>query len=439
MPHPRIAALAAALCLPFAVLAAPDAAVSRILGRERASLEDLYRHFHAHPELSWRERATAERLSAEWRAAGFEVATGVGTNGIVGVMRRGKGRVVLVRTDLDALPVREETGAAYASTVRTPDGRGGETSVMHACGHDMHMTVVTGLARVLREMPDWQGTVILVGQPAEEVGSGARAMLRDGLYRRFGTPDFALSLHCHAAVPAGSVAVVEGFVLANVDTVDIRIRGVGGHGAYPETTRDPVVLAAQSILALQTIRSREVAARDAVVVTVGAVHGGTKHNIIPEDVALQLTVRSYTDEVRDRALASIRRIVRGQAVSAGVPEDRMPEVVLQDNFTPALYNDPALASRLRDVLRGALGAERVLPEQPAMGGEDFSEFGRTPEKVPVFDLWLGSVAPGTLAEARAARRNPPSLHSSQFLPDLRPTLEAGVVSMASCVLDLLGR
>jgi amidohydrolase len=406
---------------------------------ERASLEALYRHFHSHPELSWRESSTATRLAAEWKAAGCEITTGFATNGIVGRLQRGSGPVILLRTDLDALPVKEETGLEFASTVKVPDGKGGETFVMHACGHDLHMTALTGVARLLQSLPDWQGTVLFVGQPAEEVGSGARAMLRDGLYQKFGRPDFALSLHCHANLPAGSVGIVEGFVLANVDSIDIRLRGVGGHGAYPETTRDPIVLAAQSILALQTIRSREIAARDAVVVTVGSIHGGSKHNIIPDEVALQLTVRSYTDEVRDKTLASIRRIVRGQALAAGIPEDRLPEVRLGDNFTPALYNDPALAQRVRGVLGPILGPERVLTERPQMGGEDFSEFGRTAEKVPLFDLWIGVVEPGRYAQAKAAGQALPSLHSNQFAPDLGPALETAVTSLTACVLDLLRR
>ena len=293
------------------------------------------------------------------------------------------------------------------------------------------MTATVGAARVLASLTHlWKGTLVWVGQPAEEKGSGARAMLRDGLYTRFPRPDFALSLHCHAALPAGEVGVVEGYMLANVDSLDIRVRGVGGHGAYPEATRDPIVLAAQSILALQTIRSREISALDAVVVTVGSVHGGSKHNVIPEDVAMQLTVRSYTEEVRSRTLAAIRRIVRGQAMAAGVPEDRMPEVVVQDEFTPALYNDPALARRLSRVLAEWLGEPRVKTVRPAMGGEDFSEFGRTAEKVPLMDLWVGAVPKGQDASKA------PSLHSSRFAPDLVPALETAVMALTAEVLEL---
>jgi hippurate hydrolase len=258
-------------------------------------------------------------------------------------------------------------------------------------------------------------------------------MLRDGLYQRFPKPDFALSLHCHAGLPAGTVGVVEGYVLANVDSIDVRLRGVGGHGAYPEKTRDPVVLAAQSILALQTIRSREISALDAVVVTVGSVHGGSKHNIIPDDVALQLTVRSYKPEVREKAISSIRRIVRGQAIAAGIPEDRMPEVKVQDEFTPALYNDPTLTRRMGGVLKTWLSADRVRTVDPVMGGEDFSEYGRTAEKVPLFDLWVGAVPSGTDPS------NAPGLHSNRFAPELKPTLETAVTALTAELLELLPR
>jgi len=414
--------------------ATPREDVAARFRSEEASLHRLYRELHSSPELSWREVETAKRFAAELRSAGAEVTTGVATNGVVALLRNGPGPVVLLRCDLDALPLKEETGLEFASTRRVPDGKGGETAVMHACGHDLHMTAAVGVARVLGTLTNlWQGTVVLIGQPAEEVGSGARGMLRDGLYQRFPKPDFALSLHCHAGLPAGTVGVVEGYVLANVDSIDVRLRGVGGHGAYPEKTRDPVVLAAQSILALQTIRSREISALDAVVVTVGSVHGGSKHNIIPDDVALQLTVRSYKPEVREKAIESIRRIVRGQAIAAGIPEDRMPEVKVQDEFTPALYNDPTLTRRLAGVLKTWLSADRVRTVDPVMGGEDFSEYGRTAEKVPLFDLWVGAVPSGT------DPANAPGLHSNRFAPELKPTLETAVTALTAELLELLPR
>lgn len=428
------AVVASSMALGVSHAAEPMEGVMGRFRSEEASLHRLYRELHQAPELSWREVETGKRFASELRATGAEVTTGVATNGVVAVIRNGAGPVVLLRCDLDALPLKEETGLEYASTRRVPDGKGGETAVMHACGHDLHMTAAVGVTRILTSATNlWQGTLVVIGQPAEEVGSGARGMLRHGLYQRFPKPDFALSLHCHAALPAGTVGVVEGYILANVDSIDIRLRGVGGHGAYPEKTRDPVVLAAQSILALQTIRSREVSALDAVVVTVGSVHGGSKHNIIPDDVALQLTVRSYKPEVRAQALESIRRIVRGQAIAAGIPEDRMPEVRVQDEFTPALYNDPVLTRRLGGVLTRWLGAERVRTVTPAMGGEDFSEYGRTPEKVPLFDLWVGAVPAGMEPDKA------PGLHSSRFAPELKPALETAVLALTAEVLELLPR
>jgi hippurate hydrolase len=432
---PRLFPLLLALltCVTRDALANPPIeAVTQRFRTEEASLHQLYRHLHQNPELSWQELETAKRFAAELKTIGAQVSTGVGTNGVVAILRNGPGPVVLLRCDLDALPLVEETGLPYASTRRVAAPGGGTTGVMHACGHDLHMTAAIGVARILSSLTNlWKGTVIVIGQPAEEIGSGARAMLRDGLYRRFPKPDFALSLHCHAGLPAGTVGVVEGFVLANVDSIDIRLRGVGGHGAYPETTRDPIVLAAQSILALQTIRSREISALDAVVVTVGSIHGGSKHNIIPDDVALQLTVRSYREDVRQHTLDSIRRIVRGQAIAAGIPDDRMPEVRLKDEFTPALYNDPTLTRRLAAALARWLPSDRIQTVRPAMGGEDFSEFGRTEEKVPLFDLWVGTV-PASTNPAKA-----PSLHSSQFSPDLQPTLETAVMALTAELLELL--
>ncbi|MFM1768529.1 MAG: hypothetical protein RJA22_1058 [Verrucomicrobiota bacterium] len=445
MNRPRRLLLAAVVCsqllrpgLPSAAAAA-DAALRPLAERELASLEALYREWHAHPELSFQERETARRLAAELRRAGAEVTEGVGRHGVVGVMRNGPGPVVLVRADLDALPVREETGLPYASTVRATNDAGLEVPVMHACGHDMHMTSLVGTARVLAELrPRWSGTVVFIGQPAEERGAGARAMLADGLYTRFPRPDYALALHVNAEMPAGTIGVTEGYTLANVDSIDITIRGLGGHGAWPHRTKDPVVLAAQTVLALQTIVSRETDPLDSAVVTVGSIHGGTKHNIIPDEVRLQLTVRSFSDEVRAHTLGAIRRIVRGQAVAAGLPEDRLPEVKVDEReYTPACYNDPALTRRLQAVFARELGAEQVVVRRPGMGGEDFAEYGRTKEKVPILLFWLGSVDPARVEESRRTGASLPSLHSSKYHPLPGPSLRTGVSAMAAAVLDLL--
>lgn len=407
---------------------------------EVASLVEFYRELHRSPELSFHEQATARRLEEELRRAGFEVTGQVGGHGLVGILRNGEGPVVLLRADLDALPVKEQTGLPYASRVQALDDEGKTVDVMHACGHDIHMTVLTGTARMLTRFKDrWRGTALLIGQPAEERGSGARRMLRDGLFRRFPKPDVALALHVKADLPAGFVGITEGYALANVDMVDVVFPGVGGHGAWPHTTKDPVVLAAQAILAYQTIVSRETEPGKAAVVTVGSVHGGAKHNIIPDEVRLQLTLRSFTDEVRANSLASLERITRHMALAAGMPTNRLPTVQVRDESCPSLYNDPEVAGRLRTLFGHWLGTDRVAATQPVMGGEDFSEFGRTSEKVPLCMFWLGAVSAARFEEARKAGSVLPALHSSRFEPDPEPTIHTGVTAMTAAALGELTR
>jgi hippurate hydrolase len=416
-------------------------AVQPLVEREYASLGKLYFHCHAHPELSFREEKTAERLAEELKALGIEVTTRVGGHGVVGVLRNGAGLTVLIRTDLDALPVKEQTGLPYASTVRATNDLGVEVDVMHACGHDIHITSLVGTARLLTQLKDrWSGTLVFIGQPAEERGAGARAMLKDGLFTRFPKPDYCLALHVSSDMPAGTLGVVEGFVLANVDSVDISVRGAGGHGAWPHKTKDPIVLAAQTIMVLQTIVSRETDPLESAVVTVGSIHGGTKHNIIPDDVELQLTVRSFSDQVRANTLAAIKRIVRGQALSAGIPEERLPTVKIDESeFTPATYNHPELARRLGGVFKGIFGDKHVVTRKPVMGGEDFSEYGRTADKIPICIFWLGSVEPERVAESERTGKPLPALHSNLFRPVPEPTIKTGVTAMTAAVLELVGR
>src|ERR1035441_1674568 len=352
--------------------------------RECPSLFELYNHLHSHPELSFQETQTAARVAEELRKAGCEVTTGVGKNGVVGVLRNGDGPTVLLRAEMDALPVKEQTGLPYASTVTAKDAQGKDVPVMHACGHDIHMTWLVGAARVLGQIKDqWHGTAIFIGQPAEEAVGGALGMLDDGLFKRFPRPDFCVALHDDAELAAGTVGYTPGYSGANIDSVDITVHGVGGHGAYPHKTKDPIVLAAQIILGLQTIASREVKPGEPVVVTVGSIHGGTRRNIIPDEVRLQLTVRSYKEEVRQQTLEAIKRIARGQALAAGMPEDRLPEIKVTDEITPALYNDPKLTERLVGAFQAWFGAANLIQKPPSMGGEDFSEFGRTEPKVPI--------------------------------------------------------
>ena len=409
--------------------------------QEYPRLFELYKLLHTHPELSLHEEKTGQRIADELKETGLEVTTRVGGHGVVGVLRNGRGPTILVRTDLDALPVKEQTGLPYASNVRTTDDKGAEVEVMHACGHDVHMTVLVGAARTLVSLKDrWQGTLVMIGQPAEEKGSGARKMLADGLFTRFPKPDFCLALHVKADLPSGSLGYIEGYALGNVDSVDITIRGVGGHGAWPHKTKDPIVLAAETVLALQTIVSREIAPGEPAVVTVGSIHGGTKHNIIPDEVQLQLTLRSYTDEVRAQTIAAINRMTRGLADAAGVPEDRLPIVTLKENeFTPATYNDPALTRRLAGAFKNWFGETTVQQVKPVMGGEDFSEYGRTPDKIPICIFWLGAVKPELVQESEKTGKALPSLHSSQFAPLPEPTIKTGVIAMTAAVLELAGK
>ncbi len=413
-------------------------ALDQQVQQDLSYLKSLYVHLHTHPELSFHEVETSKKIAAELRKLGFDVTEHVGGYGVVGVFKNGAGPTVMVRTDLDALPVEEQTGLPYASKVKTKDDQGNEVSVMHACGHDMHMTVFTGTARALIKLKDhWKGTLVMIGQPAEEKGGGARAMIADGLFERFPRPDYALALHVNSSMAAGTVGYREGYALANVDAVDIVIRGAGGHGAYPHTTKDPVVLAAETVMALQTIVSREIAPIEPAVVTVGSIHGGTKHNIIPDEVRLQLTLRSYSDKVREQTIAAIRRITRGLAIAAGVPEDRMPIVTVGDEYTPATYNDPDLTLRVAKVFKSVLGEQNVIHTEPVMGGEDFGRYGRVEPKIPICIFWLGAVAPEKVEEARKTGKSLPSLHSSLFAPVPEPTIRTGVKAMTSAVLDLL--
>ena len=416
-------------------------ALAAAVDREYPSLQKLYEHLHSHPELSFREVQTAARVAEELRQAGLEVTTGVGGHGVVALLKNGSGPTLLVRTDLDALPLKEATGLPYASQVRTTNDLGVEVNAMHACGHDVHMTSLIGTARLLQALKGrWSGTVVFIAQPAEELGQGARRMLADGLFSRFPKPDLCLALHVNPELPAGSVGIVEGYAMANVDSIDVTIRGAGGHGAWPHKTKDPVVLAAQTVVALQTIISRETDPLESAVVTVGSIHGGTKHNIIPDEVKLQLTVRSFTDEVRAHTLVAIERIVRGQAIAAGVPEDRMPVVKIeQDDFTPSTYNTPELARRVGQAIQATLGADKVVTRRPTMGGEDFSEYGRTPDKIPICMFWLGSVEPERVAESARTGRPLPALHSSLYRPQPEPTLKTGVTAMTAAVLALAAR
>jgi amidohydrolase len=417
-------------------LAAAD--VASVVKQELPSLISLYKELHANPELSLHETETAVRIAKELRDAGLEVTEKVGGNGVVGVLKNGDGPVILVRTDLDALPVKEQTGLPYASTKVVKDELGREVGVMHACGHDMHMASFVGTARALARLKDqWKGTVVMIGQPAEERVLGARFMLRAGLFSKFPKPDKAIALHCSSDMAHGTIGIVEGFALANVDSMEVVVKGVGGHGSMPHLCKDPIVLSSQIVLALQTIVSRELRPGDPAVITVGSIHGGTKSNIISEEVHLQLTLRSYKKETRQHLIDSIKRIVKAQAESASMPADKMPEVLISADSATALYNQPEFCQEVRQYVGGAIGADNVLTREPVMGAEDFSEYGMTKDKVPLCMFWLGTQPPAVVAAAKTKGSSLPSLHSPHFKPVPEPTLETGVTAMTSAVMGLL--
>lgn len=396
------------------------------------SLLELYRHLHQNPELSTREKETAARMAQELRDIGIQVTTDVGGHGVVGVLENGPGKVLMLRADMDALPVVEQTGLPYASKVRTQDERGATVGVMHACGHDVHMTNLIGVARYLAAHRDrWAGTLVLLFQPAEEIGGGAQSMLADGLLKRFPRPDFAVALHVAADAPVGQLGYRAGPSMANVDSVDIVIKGRGGHGASPEATIDPIVVAAKLILDLQTIVSREMKPIQPAVVTVGSIHGGAKHNVISDECRLQLTLRSLTPEVRKQLQDAVRRKALAAAESAGAPE---PTIDISEG-TPALHNDPELTNRVAGTLKKLLGDKNVVEGDPVMGGEDFGRYGLA--GVPICMFRLGSVSQKRLDEFAAGGAPPLSLHSPLYYPDIAETLAVGVPAMTVVALDLL--
>jgi hippurate hydrolase len=397
-------------------------------------IDALYVDLHRNPELGFQETRTAATLAARLRALGFDVTTGVGKTGVVGVLRNGTGPTVMLRTELDALPVEEKTGLPFASRVVIENAAGQSTPVMHACGHDLHMAAWAGTARLMAEhRTRWSGTLVMVGQPAEEGLGGARAMLADGLFTRFPRPDFALSLHDDDTMPAGTIGYRPGLVRSMSDSVTITVYGRGGHGAMPHNTVDPIVLASQIVLSLQTIVSRENNPTDPVVITVGSIHGGTQANVIPDEVRLQLSVRTYTEDVRTRTFAAIRRIARGEAISAGAP--REPLVETPERANPPVYNDPTLTLRLAGALKKGLGEAAVVEMPLKMTSEDFSEYGLA--GVPSALLHIGAVHPSKLAAARQSGVPVPAPHSPEWAPEREPTLRGAIRAETTALLELL--
>ncbi|MEM7459463.1 MAG: amidohydrolase [Pseudomonadota bacterium] len=417
-------------------------------------LIDLYTYFHMNPELSFKEINSSAIMANELESLGFNVSTGLGDTwtreksmrdygvvrdgvggyGVVGVFENGDGPTVLIRADMDALPVAERTGVPHASQVVGETWTGVTNGVMHACGHDIHMTSWIGTARrLIASKDDWSGTLIMIAQPAEELGNGAKAMIADGLFERFPQPDYNLALHVSASLPSGKVAYAPGYAMANVDSVDITVKGVGGHGAYPHTTKDPVIVGASIVTAVQTLVSRNVNPQEPAVITVGSFQAGAKHNIISDEAKLLLTVRSYDDETRTLLLDGIERIAKAQAMAFGAPE---PEIFIEPDYTPSIYNDPDLAAIADAAISAELGADQVGQVPPVMGGEDFSQYGRTDAKIPSLLFWVGAVNPEKWDAAQDSALALPSLHSPFFAPDYEPTIETGVTSMTAAALAL---
>ena len=442
MPKLRLAALTAL------VLSAPVAcsqAQTDTVTATGSDLGALYRHLHANPELSFQESESSKMLAAELNALGFDVTTGIGDDwvkakakrdqgqvrpgvggyGVVGVFKNGDGPTVLLRTDTDGLPVPEQTGKPYASQASNVSWAGVDSPIMHACGHDVHMTTWVGTARrLIAEKNSWSGTLVMIAQPAEELGLGAPAMLSDGLFTRFPVPDANIALHVNSSLASGTVGYTEGYALAAVDTVDITVHGSGGHGAYPHTTKDPVVIAAHIVTALQTLVSRNVNPQEPAVVTVGSIQAGAKHNIISNKAIMKITVRTYSDEVRKILLEGIERIAKGQAETFGAPA---PEVKFESDYIPSTYNDPALSQQSAAAIAAAIGKENVTTTPAVMGGEDFAHYSRTDEKIPSFIFWLGAVEPAKVASGEPL----PSLHSPLFAPDADAAIETGVKAMTA--------
>ena len=397
-------------------------------------LVDFYKDLHQFPELSLREENTSKKLAKALRETGFEVTENFGGYGIVGIMKNGEGPQILYRTDMDGLPMWEKTDLDYKSEVEVPY-QGGTVGTMHSCGHDMHMATWIGTARAMAQMKDkWSGTLMMIGQPAEEIGQGAKMMLDAGLYEKFGVPDYGLALHCNPGLEAGAIALSEGYILAAAESIDIKVKGVGAHGASPHMSIDPIVVASMIVMDLQTIVSRSIKPIEDAVVTVGAIKGGTKHNIIPDEVTLQLTVRTYKEEVRQLIHKRIREISRGVGIAAGLPDDKLPEVIIPDQYTPPNYNNPELTARIRTSASIALGKDQVKFAEPRMGGEDFARYGATADKVPCVMFSLG-----TVPEARMKSGDLPGLHSPFYYPEPLKSLETGVSVMSQSLLDLMAK
>ena len=410
----------------------------RRLRAEYPSLQKLYEYLHSRPELSLHEKETSKRLAEELRSCGFEVTENIGGYGVVGVLRNGDGPTVLVRTDMDALPIEEKTSLPYASKVKTIDAQGRKVGVMHACGHDIHMTIFTGVGRLMSSWRHkWRGTVVMIGQPAEELAAGARAMRAEGLFERFPRPDYLLGMHIMPDIAAGQIGFRAGYAMARVDSVDITVRGVGGHGAAPQQTKDPVVMAAEIILSLQTIVSRELSPFEPAVVTVGQIHGGTKRNIIGDEVKMELTIRSYGQKTREHILSAIERKCRAVAMAAGVAAEQVPIVYVQPNPCPPLYNSPELVRRVNAAIGRVIGDENIKLVGRKTGGEDFAVYHDQYPSIPSYMFFVGCISEEKLRPGQETAALQPKLHSPYMTTDAEPTIKTGIKAMTAAALELL--
>jgi hippurate hydrolase len=417
---------------------APAATIAEGVQADMPQLMTIYRDLHSHPELSMQEVRSPAILAAEARKLGYEVTEHVGKSGVVAVMKNGPGPVLLIRADMDALPVKEQTGLPFASTVTGKLADGTVTPVMHACGHDTHMTTWIGTARRMAAMKDqWSGTLVMIAQPGEELGQGAKAMLADGLFTRFPRPDYLLAFHDSASLPAGVIGISPGYALANIDSVDIDVKGVGGHGAYPQATKDPIVLASRIVTSLQTLVSRENDPQNPAVVTVGTFHAGTKRNIIPDDAKLQLSVRSYSPETRKLLLDGIKRISKGEAIAAGMPEDRMPVVTMIAETGDATFNTEPFSTRLSKLFISHFGADRFETTKPTMASEDFSQYWLTDKSKQSVIFWVGGVPKAKWDAAGGDVTKLPSLHSPLWAPDAQAVISTATEAMTLAALDVL--
>ena len=414
--------------------------INKLADEKISQYKNVYIDLHKHPELSFMEFNTSKKMAEGLKSLGFEVTTGVGGNGVVGIFKNGNGKTIMLRTDMDALPIKETTGLPFSSQVIAKDVTGVESAVMHACGHDLHMSVWLGTLKTMISLKDeWKGTIMAIAQPAEEGSGGSIAMINDGLFKRFPRPDAGLCYHVSAELPSGTVGYRPGAIFAGVNSVDITIYGRGGHGALPHLTIDPVVLSAKIILDLQTIVSREINPVKPAVVTVGSIHGGTKHNIIPGEVKMMLTLRFFDEDVRKQIRESLERITKGAAIAAGLPEDKMPLIEYGKTFSPPVTNNPELVMSVVDHMKSILGDEKVFQVDPATTAEDFGKYGLTDEKIPIALFWLGGVNKDKYADHLKNDTFLPPLHNSAFAPDFEPTFKTGVAAMTKTLMGLFGK